>query len=89
MAHSSNRYNIGQFNYAGENLYWKWMSGSSGYDVTALPSDARNAVQSWYDEMKYYQYGGENAPFKTCPTRVRDNAVIGHMTQVGKAFKPF
>lgn len=76
MEHSSHTYrkNVGGFSYIGENLYWAWSSASVSADAAA----GKNAVDSWYAEIAYFQYSSKGV---VCPRRGKKGA-IGHFTQV-------
>lgn len=76
MQHSSHsqRSNIGNFSYLGENLYWYYSSaGVSEYDQKGTDS-----VDSWYSEIEYFQYSKKGV---VCSRRNGNNA-IGHFTQL-------
>ncbi len=76
MKHSANtsRENIAGFQYVGENLYWYW----SSYKQLVSPKTARDAVDAWYSEIKYYQYSPKGV---ICSKRA-GGSVIGHFTQL-------
>lgn len=76
MKHSGKNFrsNKGGFSYIGENLAWRYYSGSLKIDKSTV----NMSVDGWYNEIRDFQYSSRGI---VCPKRGKKRAT-GHFTQL-------